>query len=310
VGPVIVQDPWSLPDWAETLLALIDWWETQSEPTWKFAVQVMVDQTVGGARTLFSPDSRQSLIAQALGTGVPPENPRTLLIEAPAHAYSVALIITSTLANVKEFEQRLELDRDAVSKLVRSPCVSIAQLALDCGDPHSGHRSVMVVTFDTGQRLVYKTKNLRVQDLWNSVLDLINPLIYNEFAFSGPQPIPLIIREQYAWVTFLEQNPAAGDRKAVHRFMVRMGCLALIASRLRANDLWANNLITQGDQPYVIDVEALLQPSLDLNFDAPHVMTGIVSLPSSAHPDLPVTELGALTFSGSIASGIETSSLA
>ncbi len=308
IGPVVVADPARLPDWAETLIELIDWWQVHSDPTWISAIQWKVDDTVNAVNTHLSRDARQSLIAQALSSGVPPENPRDLLIEAPARAYAVGLRITRTLSNFIEFVERLEKDSELVCELIGAPCASIADLTMDCGDPHNGQRSVMIVTFDSGAKVVYKTKNLKVQILWNSILELINPVIHEEFAFRGPQAIPLIARDNYAWVKYLEQSPAQEDSEAVHRFMVRMGCLSLVASRLRANDLWGDNLITQNDQPYIIDVETLLQPVVDFSIDAPHLHTGLVSLRSSPHPDLPATELGALTYSKNIISGMEATS--
>lgn len=308
VGPVVVADPDHLPTWAELLIWLIDWWSKQQESTWAHAVRELLDTRLADKSLEFSEAARQVLVDQAFNSGTPPESPRELLVNYPARAYAQAMSIYRTLENISEFADRLVSDRDEVTELIGSSCEAISHLEVNCGDPHDGQRSVMVVTFNSGARVVYKTKDLRVQELWNEVLGRIESEFEHTFNFSGPLPLPIKVHVDYAWVAFVEQSPAIDDPEATRRFMIRMGALAFVAGKLRANDLWGDNLVTVTDQPFIIDVETVLQPSIDGNIDAPHLLTGIVSLPTSAHPDLPAAELGALTYSTDISSGIEMQS--
>lgn len=308
VGPVVVADPECLPQWAELLIGLIDWWESQREPAWAKAVREFLDARLATHPLEFSEAARQSLVHQALNSGIPSESPRALLVNFPARAYAVVMCVHRTVENICEFADRLVRDREEVAEFIGSPCDLICHLELNCGDPHDGQRSVMVVTFDAGARVVYKTKDLRVQELWNEVLERMHSSFVREMGIAGPQPLPIKVHNDYAWVAFVQQSPAVNDPEATRRFMIRMGGLAFVAGKLRANDLWGDNLVTVVDQPFMIDVETLLQPSIDVNMDAPHLLTGLVSLPTATHPDLPAVELGALTYATHIPSGIQMQS--
>ena len=305
VGPVVLRDDAALPGWASTLVAAIDWWSAAEQPSWTTLVLALVDAALAGLTVEFGPQARSAIALQALASGTPSQDPRTLLLRSPARAYAIAHQIERTLANTIEFAERLERDRQDVAHLIGAPADAVVDLTLACGDPHDGLRSVSIAAFASGARVVYKTKDLRVQQLWNDVVALLDEDFTSELGFEGPRELPLVVREDHAWVRFVEQDPAHDDPTATARFMARMGGLAAVAALVRANDLWGDNLVTVGDQPYVIDVEAMLVPPFQGFGDIPAIMSGLVAMPLAVHPDLPAAALGALTYDSAIASGIE-----
>ena len=305
VGPVVLQDDVALPGWASTLVAAIDWWSAAEQPSWEAMVLALVDAALAGLTVEFGPQARSAIALQALASGTPSQDPRTLLLRSPARAYAIANQIERTLANTIEFAGRLERDREDVAHLIGAPADAVVDLTLACGDPHDGLRSVSIAAFASGARVVYKTKDLRVQQLWNDVVALLDEDFTSELGFEGPRELPLVVREDHAWVRFVEQDPAHDDPTATARFMARMGGLAAVAALVRANDLWGDNLVTVGDQPYIIDVEAMLVPPFQGFGDIPAIMSGLVAMPLAVHPDLPAAALGALTYDSAIASGIE-----
>ncbi len=305
VGPVVLADHAALPGWASTLMAAIDWWSAAARPDWEMLVGGLVDEALAGLTVDFGPQARSAIALQALANGTPSQDPRTLLLRAPARAYAIAHQIERTLANTIEFAERLERDRQDVEHLIGTPAEAVADLMLACGDPHDGLRSVSIVTFSSGARVAYKTKDLRVQRLWNDVVALLDEDFAAELGFDGPRELPLVVRDDYAWVRYVEQEPARDDPAATARFMARMGGLAAVAALVRANDLWGDNLVTVVDQPCIIDVEAMLVPLLGDQTDLPAIASGLVAMPVSVHPDLPAAALGALTYDPAIASGIE-----
>ena len=306
VGPVVLRDDAALPGWAGILVRAIDWWSTAEQPSWGGLAHALVDAALEGLAVEFGPEARSAVARQALAHGAPTQDPRTLLLRTPARAYAVAHQIDRTLANTIEFAERLERDREDVAHLIGAPADSVADLTLACGDPHDGLRSVSIVAFASGARVVYKTKDLRVQRLWNDVVALLDGDFASTLGFAGPRELPLVVREGHAWVRLVEQDPACDDPAATARFMARMGGLAAVAALLRATDLWGDNLVTVGDQPYVIDVEAMLVPPVPGLDDIPAITSGLVAMAVPVHPDLPAAALGALTFDPAIASGIET----
>ncbi|MFM8566564.1 MAG: DUF4135 domain-containing protein [Gemmatimonadota bacterium] len=305
VGPVVLRDGAELPGWAGILVAAIDWWSTAEQPSWGGLARALVDDALGGLAVAFGPQARSAVAVQALAHGAPSQDPRTLLLQFPARAYAAAHQIDRTLANTIEFAARLERDREDVAQLIGAPADSVADLTLACGDPHDGLRSVSIVAFASGARVVYKTKDLRVQRLWNDVVALVDGDFTSTLGFAGPRELPLVVREDHVWVRLVEQDPARDDPAATARFMARMGGLAAVAALLRANDLWGDNLVTVGDQPFIIDVEAMLVPPFPGPDDLPALASGLVAMSLPVHPDQPAAALGALTFDAAIASGIE-----
>jgi len=305
VGPVVLRDGAELSGWAGILVAAIDWWSTAEQPSWGGLARALVDDALGGLAVAFGPQARSAVALQALAHGAPSQDPRTLLLQFPARAYAAAHQIDRTLANTIEFAARLERDREDVAQLIGAPADSVADLTLACGDPHDGLRSVSIVAFASGARVVYKTKDLRVQRLWNDVVALVDGDFASTLGFAGPRELPLVVREDHAWVRLVEQDPARDDPAATARFMARMGGLAAVAALLRANDLWGDNLVTVGDQPFIIDVEAMLVPPFPGPDDLPALASGLVAMSLPVHPDRPAAALGALTFDAAIASGIE-----
>ena len=123
------------------------------------------------------------------------------------------------------------------------------------GDPHGGGRTVAVLDFACGRRLMYKPRPLGLHARWNDLLGW--------FAAQRPElavrPVRVLPREGYGWAGFVPA--AACDAPAgLTAFYERLGGQLALLHAVDASDVHAENLIAAGDQPVVVDVETLFHP--------------------------------------------------
>jgi type 2 lantibiotic biosynthesis protein LanM len=131
----------------------------------------------------------------------------------------------------------------------------LVEVRTGLGDPHRGNRTVSLIRFASGLRLVYKPKSLAVEEEFQGLLDWT--------ARKGFSPafrtLRLLDRGEYGWIEFVEAAPCA-DEDAVRRFYLRQGGSLALLWLLDATDFHWENLIAAGEHPVLIDLEALFQP--------------------------------------------------
>jgi type 2 lantibiotic biosynthesis protein LanM len=149
----------------------------------------------------------------------------------------------------------------------------LAEVKGDAGDRHRQGRTVFLLRFASGFRLVYKPKSLAADVHFRELLDWI-ALRAGATTPGNGRPatalrlrIPRVMdRGEYGWVEFVESR---GCRSAeeVSRFYRRQGAYLALFYALAAIDFHYENLIAHGEDPIPIDLEALFHP-LGLEADA------------------------------------------
>lgn len=163
------------------------------------------------------------------------------------------------VAATAEFLERLAVDLptlqvqfgDAKPDLLGQ--VTAIQPALS--DRHHQGRTVMIVHFANGCKLVYKPKNLGLDVAYHDLLAWLNA----QGAPLALRTLQVYNRETYGWVECVEHLPCATIEEA-QQFYTRAGMLLCLLYVLEATDCHYENLIAAGPQPVLIDVEALLHP--------------------------------------------------
>ena len=128
------------------------------------------------------------------------------------------------------------------------------------GDRHRGGRSVAVLSFRSGCKLVYKPRPLAVDTLFQSLLGTLGQW--------GHQPsfrtFAILERDGYGW---MEHVMARGCDSAAEarRFYQRQGGFLALLYLLRASDVHFENVIAAGEHPVIVDLESILQPGLPLD---------------------------------------------
>ncbi|WP_345024250.1 type 2 lanthipeptide synthetase LanM, partial [Streptomyces sedi] len=127
---------------------------------------------------------------------------------------------------------------------------------LGLGDPLAGGRTVALLEFADGRRLVYKPRPLAAHARWNALLEWFA----RRRPDLAPRAVALLPREGYGWAGFVAQAPCA-DEAEVAAFYARTGAQLALLHAVRAVDIHAENVIASGGHPVVVDVETLFHPS-------------------------------------------------
>ncbi len=124
------------------------------------------------------------------------------------------------------------------------------------GDSHRRGRTVSILEFSSGLKLVYKPRSLSVDCHFQEVLEWINRRGPMDF-----RTIRILDRGGYGWAEFVTRADCVNQQEA-GRFYHRVGGLMAVLCALDAGDMHAENLIAAGDQPVFIDLECLFQSRL------------------------------------------------
>lgn len=140
----------------------------------------------------------------------------------------------------------------------------VANAAPACSDAHNHGRWVAVLRFEGRERIVYKPKDLRIDQAWEALLGRLArggaPCVLR-----APRTLP---REGYGWCEYIAAAPCA-DAAAATRFYERVGALLSLFHLCSATDFHHENLLAAGEHPVPIDLETLLRPGVPLEIGEP-----------------------------------------
>ena len=126
---------------------------------------------------------------------------RRMFEEKPVLLRLIAVMTRQWIETSREFILRLDADLPAIRRdILRSNNDSrVVKIEGDISDPHNGGRSVRIVSFADGSRVVYKPKDLRLDIAWHTLIEGLN---------RAKPPIELkavraIAPDGYGWTEFI-----------------------------------------------------------------------------------------------------------
>ena len=181
---------------------------------------------------------------------------RRLFEAKPVLLRLIASVTRQWIETTREFMTRLRADLPAIrEQLLSMPAESlVTHVACGLGDLHNFGRSVQLVHFADGSRILYKPKDLRLDTLWAGVVERLNA--------SAP-PIDLrtarvLARDGYGWSEFIDYIECSG-RRGFESFFRRAGAWLCLFHIFVGTDMHQENMIAAGDHPVPIDLETILQ---------------------------------------------------
>lgn len=214
------------------------------------------------ARNAESPSSYPQFVAEMKAEGF-----RRLFDAKPVLLRLIATITRQWIDVSAELLTRLHTDLPTIRAdlLTTTTQNRITRIEGDLGDPHNGGRSVRILEFDAGARIVYKPKDLRVDLALHTLVDRLN----NSTAPVQLKSVQTLSRQGYGWCEFIEHTPCT-DQQGVERYFTRAGAWLALLYCLAAGDMHQENIIAAGDHPVPIDIETILQAEIDRpDADAP-----------------------------------------
>lgn len=134
-----------------------------------------------------------------------------------------------------------------------TPLKQVMAVKPGLSDPHNRGRSVIALTFDTGMQLVYKPKDFGLDVAYYNFLEWCN----SHTTLLPFKVIQVLNRSTYGWMEYVESQPCE-DESAARRFYQRLGMLLCLIHTLEGTDCHSGNLIANGEQPVLVDLETLL----------------------------------------------------
>ncbi|WP_245583116.1 type 2 lanthipeptide synthetase LanM family protein [Paenibacillus daejeonensis] len=133
----------------------------------------------------------------------------------------------------------------------------LIKIHIGAGDTHNG-RSVTILEFAKGNKLVYKPRSLKVDEGYYKVLS-------NMMCFGIPQikMMKIIDCESYGWTEFIDFSECVSIDQ-IKGFYHNMGIQLAIMYMLNATDFHYENIIAHGSSPVAIDLESLFHRSINL----------------------------------------------
>lgn len=181
---------------------------------------------------------------------------RRLFEAKPVLLRLIASVTRQWVVTTQELITRLHLDLPRIrEQLLRVSHESlVSQVAGGLGDLHNSGRSVQLVCFADGCRILYKPKDLRLDALWGKMVGQLN-------ASSPPIDlrVPRVIAgDGYGWSEFIDYTECSYPG-GFERFFHRAGAWLCLFHLFAGTDMHEENMIAAGDHPVPIDLETILQ---------------------------------------------------
>lgn len=183
---------------------------------------------------------------------------RQLFEDKPVLLRLISTIIRQWIDTSRELILRLDADLPVIRDVLHTGGVAwVNEIEGGFSDPHNDGRSVKILTFAGGAKIVYKPKDLQVDVAWSNLVEHLN--------LSQP-PIKLmaaktIARAGYGWTACIEHTGCAAPEE-FKTFFRRVGAWLALFHGFAANDMHQENMIAVGSDPVPIDLETILQSSI------------------------------------------------
>lgn len=176
---------------------------------------------------------------------------------SPVLARLIGVVWIQWWETVTELLDRLasDVDRLATTLNAGSTLGAVNGFSTGLSDRHTRGRTVTIVDFESGCRVVYKPRNLEVASAFMALVAEMNE---RGSPLELP-PRPIITRTNYTWEGYVAQRDCADDA-AVEQFYGRYGMLARLLQFLGGHDFTFENIRAHADYPVPIDLETLLRP--------------------------------------------------
>jgi type 2 lantibiotic biosynthesis protein LanM len=174
------------------------------------------------------------------------------LEEYPVLARLLATFTNNWVEATTEAVGRLCRDQKNIRSHFGLSLGSVTAVGAGASDAHRNGRSVLIFSFEAGERLVYKPKPLAVDQRFQELLRWLNA---NGVAPEFPI-LNILNRGHYGWEEFVEAA-ACTSTEQVRRFYLRQGGYLALLHVLAATDFHCENIVAAGEFPYLIDLETL-----------------------------------------------------
>ncbi|MHB8158077.1 MAG: type 2 lanthipeptide synthetase LanM family protein, partial [Desulfocucumaceae bacterium] len=182
-----------------------------------------------------------------------------LLAKYPVMARLMAEVTCYWVDSTIEFIEALAGDLPEIADTFSGGKDPGQVVSVDCGlsDPHNRGRSVLQPEFASGLKLIYKPRNLGIEEAYFGFLSWLN----HQAGESMFKILKTVSRGNHGWVQFCQHLPCH-SLDEVRCYYRHSGMLMGALYALAGSDFHLENIIASGQYPVAVDLEVLLQPAL------------------------------------------------
>lgn len=161
----------------------------------------------------------------------------------------------------RTWEHRLEIEQNLCNRKKEGRRVPfrIKAIHFGQGDAHKGGRTVSIIEFTSGEKVVYKPRSVKMEKGFLQYLSFFNTKLPEEDRL---YKMGVLDYDSYGFLEYIECAECE-TKDQIKRYYRRSGILMALLYSLNAKDLHHENLIACGEHPVVIDLEALFHCKLD-----------------------------------------------
>ena len=210
-----------------------------------------------------SPEERYSSYIQLLQNR---EERLSILLEYPVLARKCLLHFNQWYEASKEFLLRLLEDHHKLKEHFSLDLNKLVSVRGSAGDAHKQGRSVHILEFANEEKLIYKPRSLAADQKFQDLLSYLND--------NGLDPplrtMGILDCGEYGWTEFIHKE-GCKQKEELKRFYTRQGALLAILYLSSSTDVHLENLIAAGEDPVVVDLEAIFHPDFSQREDLDRV---------------------------------------
>src|SRR5699024_1751016 len=165
---------------------------------------------------------------------------KELLSDYPVLDRLIRTTINQTIDNNLQIMGDFIQDSPKINKHFPGQFKTLKKISNHLGDTHNKGKTVSILTFDSGDKLLYKPRSLKVDYHFKNLLEWIN-----DYGFKYPLYSPIVLtsdNEEYGWAEFIEYKPCESIND-VNRFYYRKGAYIALLYILGSSDFHVENLI-------------------------------------------------------------------
>lgn len=173
------------------------------------------------------------------------------------YAKQLSYFIYDYVNHIKEivYEINNELPKIYGEFFLNEKICKVKKVSTSNSDRHNHGKSVHIITFEDGKKLVYKPHSLSIDRAWNEMIRWTCDSM-NIDSFISIKSIDTL---NGGFCTFIEPKEVECE-KDVNTFFMNQGILLCLIYLLRGNDIHAENIIAVGKKPVIVDMETVINP--------------------------------------------------
>lgn len=139
--------------------------------------------------------------------------------------------------------------------------IKIKFLSMSLGDSHNKGKTVSIIYFNNGRKIIFKPRSLELEEGFNEFIHYLN--LKDSDVDSQLYKMKVINCGNYGFCEFINHKECK-DEEEIKEFYYKTGKLLGALFALNAKDIHHENIIACGNNPIVIDLEALFHSDITL----------------------------------------------